>query len=76
MGLLKSIYGTTNSGKFSDNELTEWLIETSFIQSQCQMSVYYNYSPDGSKIIVLPYVDDCVYCYTNEDLGKWVMLLW
>ena len=28
-------------------------------------------APDGSKIVVLSYVDDCVYCYTNEDLGKW-----
>ena len=25
----------------------------------------------GSKIVVLSYVDDCFYWYTNEDLGKW-----
>ena len=35
------------------------------------MSIYYNYALDGSKIVVLSYVDDCVYWYTNEDLGKW-----
>ena len=35
------------------------------------MSIYYKYAPDGSKIIVLFYVDDCVYWYTNEDIGKW-----
>ena len=35
------------------------------------MSIYYKYEPDGSKIVVLSYVDDCVHCYTNEDLGKW-----
>ena len=35
------------------------------------MSIYYKYAPDGSKIFVLSYVDDCVYCYTNEDIGKW-----
>ena len=35
------------------------------------MSIYYKYAADGSKIIVLYYVDDCVYWYTNEDLGKW-----
>ena len=35
------------------------------------MSIYYNYAPDGSKIVVLSYVDDCVYWYTNEDSGKW-----
>ena len=38
--------------------------------SQCQISIYYKYAPDGSKIVVLSYVDDCVYWYTNEDLGK------
>ena len=35
------------------------------------MSIYYKYEPDGSKIVVLSYVDDCVHWYTNEDLGKW-----
>ena len=35
------------------------------------MSIYYNYAPDGSKFVVLYYVDDCVYWYTNEYLGKW-----
>ena len=35
------------------------------------MSIYYKYAPDGSRIVVLSYVDDCVYWYTNEDLGKW-----
>ena len=29
------------------------------IQSQFQMSIYYKYAPDGYKIVVLPYVDDC-----------------
>ena len=37
------------------------------------MSIYYKYAPDGSKIIVLSYVDDCVYWYTSEALGKWFM---
>ena len=35
------------------------------------MSIYYKYAPDGSKIVVLSYVDDCVYWYINEDIGKW-----
>ena len=61
----------TNSGKLCAGELTEWLIEEGFIQSQCQMSIYYKYAPDGSKIVVPYYVDDCVYWYKNEDLGKW-----
>ena len=33
------------------------------------MSIYYKYAPDGSKIVVLSYVGNCVYWYTNEDLS-------
>ena len=69
--ILKSMYRMTNSGKLFADELTEWLIEEGFMQSHCQMSIYYKYAPDGSKIVVLSYVDDCVYWYTNEDLVKW-----
>ena len=64
------MYGMTNSGKLFAGELIEWLIEEGFIQSQFQISIYYKYAPDGYKIVVLYYVDDCVYWYTNEDLGK------
>ena len=60
----------TNSGKLFVDELTEWLLEAGFIQSQCQMSIYYKYVPDGSKIVVLSYFDDCVCWYTNEYIGK------
>ena len=35
------------------------------------MYIYYKYAPDGSKIGVLSYVDDCVYWYTSEAIGKW-----
>ena len=35
------------------------------------MSIYYKYAPYGSKIVVLYYVDDCVYWYTSEAIGKW-----
>ena len=35
------------------------------------MSIYNKYVPYVSKIVVLSYVDDCVYWYTNEDIGKW-----
>ena len=49
--LLKSMYGMTDSGKLFADELTEWLLEAVFIQSKCQMSIYYKYAPDGSKIV-------------------------
>ena len=61
----------TYSGKLFAYELTEWLLEADFIQSQCQMSIYYKYAPDISKFFVLSYVYYCVYWYTNEYLGKW-----
>ena len=35
------------------------------------MSIYYKYAPDGYKTVVLSYVDDCVYWYKNEAIGKW-----
>ena len=35
------------------------------------MSIYYKYAPYVSKKFVLYYVDDCVYWYTSEALGKW-----
>ena len=65
------MYGMNNSGKLFADELTEWLLGAGFIQSQCQMYIYYKYAPYGSKIVVLYYGDDCVYCYTSETLGKW-----
>ena len=47
--LLKSMYGMTNSGKLSADELKEQLLDAGFIQSQCQMSIYYKYAPYGKK---------------------------
>ena len=49
--LLKYMYGMTNSGKLSDDELTEWSLETYFIQSQHQMSIYYKYAPYEKKLL-------------------------
>ena len=45
------MYGMTNSGKLFADELTEWIIEEGFMQSQCQMTIFYKYAPDGSKIL-------------------------
>ena len=70
LGLLQSMYVMNNFGKLFADELTEWLLEAGFIQSKYHMSIYDKYAPEGSKIVVLSYVDDCVYWYTNEDIGK------
>ena len=66
--LLKFMYGMNNSRKLFANELTEWFLEAGFIKYQCQMSIYYKYEPYGTKIVVLSYVDDCVYWYNYEAL--------
>ena len=50
--LFKSMYGMIKSVKLFADELTEWLIEESFMQSQCHMSIYYKYAPGGSKCFV------------------------
>ena len=35
------------------------------------MSIYYKYALDGTKTVVLYYVDYYLYCYTYEAIGKW-----
>ena len=65
------MYGITNSRKLFLDELTEWVLEAGLIQSKFQISIYYKYAPYGTNIVVLSYVDDCVYWYTYEATGKW-----
>ena len=42
-----------------------------FNQSHFQMSIYYKCTPYGLNLFVLSHVYDCVYWYTQEELGKW-----
>ena len=39
------------------------------------MYIYYKYAPYGTIIVVLPYVDDCVYFYAYEALVKWFVYI-
>ena len=65
--LNKLMYGMTNSVKMFADELANLLIdEAVFNQFKCKMYVYYKYAPDGSKLVVLSYVYDCVYGYTYD----------
>ena len=64
------MYGMTKSGKLISYQLTEWLLEPIVIQYQCQMSIYYEYAPDGKNIVVLSHVYYCVYWYKSESLGN------
>ena len=65
------MYGITHYGKLFSDELTNWIIhEAGFNHSPCQMSIYNNDEPYGSKLVMLYYADECVYWYTSEELGK------
>ena len=35
------------------------------------MYIYSKYAPDGTKVVVISYVDDYIYWHTSEALGKW-----
>ena len=59
-----------NSVKKSD-ELTDWFIEVVGLKIIFPYYIYYKYAPDESRLVVLSYFDDCVYCYTYEELVKW-----
>ena len=66
------MYGMTNHINQFFDENTNCIINEAFLKySQCQMYIYQKYSPDGSKLVVLSYVGECVYWYTYEELGKW-----
>ena len=64
------MYGMTKSGKLFCDELLKWFLEEGFILSQCQMSIYYKYAPDGTKIVFLCYFYDQFYWYTSETLAS------
>ena len=56
------MYGMINYGKLFSDEITNGLIyESGLKESKCQMCIYYKYVPDGSKLVVLSYVDECVH---------------
>ena len=65
------MYGMNKCGKLFADDLIEFLLQADFIQYQCQMYIYYKYTLDVIKIVVLYYDDDCVYVYISEAIGKW-----
>ena len=69
------MYSMNNSGRLFADELIKWLLEAGFIQYQFQISIYYKYAPYGEKKCFLYYVDDCVYWYASEALGKKLWIL-
>ena len=69
-----SIYHMDISGKISAGKLINWMIyEARFKQSECQISIQHKYEPNVSRLVVLYYVNDCVYWCLCEEIGKWFM---
>ena len=56
----KGIYGLTYSGKFWNEEFSEWLVGQGFIQSMADTTYFIKYYEDGSWIRLIFYVDDCL----------------
>ena len=66
------MYRMNNSGELFPDELTNWLInEAGFNQSKCKISLNYKYAPYVSNLVVLSYVDKCVYLYISDELVEW-----
>ena len=56
-----------NYVKLFSDELSNWMVNVAgFKKLQLKMSIYYKYAPDGSKLVVLSYVDVCLFFYTYE----------
>ena len=64
----------TNSVKLVADELIICLINEAVSNMyKCKMYAYFKYAPDCFNLVLIYYVDDCVYWYTYEELRKWFM---
>ena len=53
------------------NNSPNWMTDEAGLKyPQGQISIYYKYGIDGSKLVVLYYVDEFLYWYTYEELEK------
>jgi hypothetical protein len=59
--LKKGIYGQKFSGKFWNEDFSEWLVKQGFLQSSADTTYFIRYQPDGSWIRLIFYVDDLLY---------------
>ena len=64
--LKKGMYGGTLSGKWWNQELTDWLLSVGFKQSTLDGTYFVRINPDGSYIRLIFHVDDMLY-YGNND---------
>ena len=70
MLLRKGMYGGTLSGKWWNQELTDWLISVGFVQSQLDGTYFVRINPDGSYIRLIFHVDDMIYFGNNDEIEQ------
>lgn len=68
--LKRGIYGQKMSGKFWNQDYTEWLLDQGFEQSTADTTYFIKYNPDGSWIRLIFYVDDCLYYGSTDKAEK------
>ena len=66
----RGIYGLAASGKFWNEEFSEWLRAEGFHQSTADTTYFIRYYPDGSWVRLIFYVDDCLYFGSNDSAEK------
>ena len=68
--LRKGMYGGTLSGKWWNQDLTEWLLSQDFQQSYYDATYFVKYYPDGSYIRLIFHVDDMLYFGNNDEIER------
>ena len=64
------INGQKFSGKFWNEDFSEWLIKQGFLQSTADTTYFIRYGKDGSWMRLIFYVDDLLYYGSNEHAEK------
>ncbi len=70
MLLKKGMYGGTLSGKWWNQELTDWLISVGFVQSQLDGTYFVRINADGSYIRLIFHIDDMLYFGNNDKVEQ------
>jgi hypothetical protein len=68
--LKKGMYGGTLSGKWWNQELTDWLLSIGFLQSSLDGTYFVRIYPDGSFIRLIFHVDDMLYYGNDDDIER------
>jgi hypothetical protein len=68
--LKKGIYGLSLSGKWWNEEFTNWLFSDNFDQSKADPTFYVKHYPDGRYIKLIYHTDDMIYYGTDDEIER------